>query len=161
LGLFGANQQAGAFGDLANKYLDMGQPYRDKLLASYQPGFSMADQPDFQNALDIGAQAAARATSAKVGNPVGNPGAYSEMEKYISGSLALPALNTYRSQLGTFGQFGTNQAGTAQMGEIQSQGGMYDALGYGLGKLTQPKNPYEDMMKGLMGGFKLNTGTSW
>jgi hypothetical protein len=157
LGVAGSNAQSDAFGDIAQQYLDMGAPYRNLLQQSYAPGFSMANQPDFQNALDIGAQAAARATSAKVGNPVDNPGAYSEMEKYISGSLALPQLNTYRSQLGTFGQMGTNQAGTAQMGEAQAQGGAYNALGYGLGQLTQPDNPF----KGLLDQFKpqnLNSG---
>lgn len=160
LGLYGANQQADAYGDVAQQYLGLGAPFREKLLQSYAPGFSMADQPDFQNAMDVGAQAAARATSARVGNPVDNPGAYAEMQKYITGSLALPQLNTYRSQLGSFGQLGTNTAGTASMGEASQTGGMYDALGSGLASLTKPKNPYEDLMKGLLGGFKLNTGTS-
>lgn len=161
LGVLGSNAQADAYGDVAQQYLGLGAPFREKLLQSYAPGFSMADQPDFQNAMDVSAQAAARATSAKAGNPVDNPGAYAEMQKYITGSLALPQLNTYRSQLGSFGQLGTNTAGTASMGEASQTGGMYDALGSGLASLTKPKNPYEDLMKGLMGGFKLNTGTSW
>lgn len=159
LGVAGSNAQADAYSDVANKYLALGAPYRDKLTASYAPGFSMADQPDFQNALDVGAQAAARATSARVGNPVDNPGAYAEMQKYITGSLALPQLNTYRSQLGSFGGLGVNTAGTASMGGASQAGGMYDAIGSGLASLTKPKNPYEDMFKGLMGGFKLNTGS--
>lgn len=150
LGLYGAGQQANAYGDIANKFLDMGAPYRGLLADSYKPGFSMANQPDFMNALDIGSQAAARATSAKAGNPVGNPGAYADMQKYISGSLALPQLNTYRSQLGTFGQLGTNQAGAAMGNQVQSQGNQYDALGYGIGQLTQPDNP----LKGLLDQFK-------
>lgn len=157
LGMAGANAQGDAYSDVADKYLALGAPYRQKLEASYAPGFSMADQPDFMNALDIGAQAAARATSAKVGNPVDNPGAYSEMQKYISGSLALPQLNTYRSQLGSFGQLGTNTAGTNDTAAAGQTSGMYNAAGYGLGQLTQPKNPYEDAMKGLLGQFgKLN-----
>lgn len=160
LGVLGSNAQADAYGDVAQQYLGLGAPFREKLLQSYAPGFSMADQPDFQNALDIGAQAAARATSARSGNPLDNPGAYAEMQKYITGSLALPQLNTYRSQLGSFGQLGTNTAGTASMGEASQTGGMYDALGSGLASLTKPKNPYEDLMKGLLGGIKLNTGTS-
>lgn len=153
LGLLGARQQSRAMGDIASQYSNMGAPYRSLLQQSYQPGFSMANQPDFQNAMDVGAQAAARATSAKVGNPVDNPGAYAEMQKYITGSLALPQLNTYRSQLGTFGQFGVNQAGTAQMGQAQAQSGMYDALGYGIGQMTQPDNPF----KGLLDQFRNQT----
>jgi hypothetical protein len=147
LGAYGANQQADSFGDLSQQYLNMGAPYRDKLYQSYQPGFDLAQaDPAFQGALDQAGQSAARATSARVGNPVDNPGAYAEMQKYITNSVALPQLNTYRSQLGTFGQFGTNQAGSAQSNQIQSQGGMYDALGYGLGQITQPESP----LKGLL-----------
>jgi len=100
--------------------------------------------------LDIGSQAAARATSAKSGNPTGNPGAYADMQKYISGSLALPQLNTYRSQLGTFGQLGTDQSGSAMGAQTKAQGGVYDALGYGIGQATQPDNP----LKGLFDQMK-------
>lgn len=149
LGLAGANSQSNALKDVYNQQMTLGAPYRDMLAQSYQPGFSMANQPDFMNALNIGADAAARATSAKSGNPVDNPGAYAEMQKYISGSLALPQLNTYRSQLGSFGQLGTNTAGAAALGGAQSQGGTYNALGYGLGQLTQPDNPF----KGLLSNF--------
>lgn len=158
LGAYGANQQADAYGNLASQYMNMGQPYRDKLLQSYQPGFDLASaDPAFQGALDQAGQSAARATSARAGNPVDNPGAYAEMQKYITNSVALPQLNTYRSQLGSFGQLGTNQAGTAQMGQIQSQGGMYDALGYGLGQVTQPENP----LKGLLDQFSKQTINNW
>lgn len=155
LGAVGSNAQADAYSDVANKYLALGAPYRDKLAASYQPGFSMADQPDFQNALDVGAQAAARATSAKVGNPVDNPGAYAEMQKYITGSLALPQLNTYRSQLGSFGQLGTNTAGTNDTQAAGQTSGMYNALGYGLGQLTQPQSLSDN---GALSRLLLNSG---
>jgi len=150
LGAYGANQQAQSYENIANKFMDMGQPYRNLLQQSYSPNFSMANQPDFMNALDIGSQAAARATSAKSGNPTGNPGAYADMQKYISGSLALPQLNTYRSQLGTFGQLGTDQSGSAMGAQTKAQGGVYDALGYGIGQATQPDNP----LKGLFDQMK-------
>jgi hypothetical protein len=159
LGILGANEQADASRDVADKYLAMGAPYRDRLNASYAPGFSMADQPDFMNALDIGANAAARATSAKVGNPVDNPGAYAEMQKYISGSLALPQLNTYRSQLGSFGQLGTAVAGANDTSAANQTGSMYNALGYGLGNLTQPQDSLSELLK--RSGVKLNTATSF
>jgi hypothetical protein len=163
LGVLGSNAQADAYGDVAQQYLNMGAPYRNLLQQSYAPGFSMADQPDFQNAMDVGAQAAARATSARSGNPVDNPGAYAEMQKYITGSLAMPQLNTYRSQLGSFGQLGTNTAGTASMGEASQTGGMYNALGYGLGQLTRPQDQTSGLLNQLLGnsGFRLNTGTSF
>lgn len=150
LGLAGANAQGNALKDVYNQQMTLGAPYRDRLNASYQPGFDLASaDPAYQGALDTAAQAAARATSAQVGNPVGNPGAYAEMQKYITNSTALPYLQNYRSQLGTFGQLGTNTAGAAALGQAQSTGGTYNALGYGLGQLTQPDNPF----KGLLSQF--------
>lgn len=150
LGAYGANQQADAYSDVANKYLSLGDPYRQMLLKTYDPNYSIADSPDFKNALDVGAQAAARATSAKVGNPVDNPGAYAEMQKYISGSLALPQLNTTRSQLGTFGQLGTNVAGANDTQAAGQTSGMYNALGYGLGQITQPQSNTQGALTKLL-----------
>jgi hypothetical protein len=157
LGMYGANQQAQSYENVANKFLDMGQPYRDRLNASYAPGFSMANQPDFMNALDLGSESVLKKLSATGGNPYGNAGAMAEANKYVSGSLALPQLNTYRSQLGTFGQLGTNQAGSAMGAQTQAQGGAYDALGYGIGQLTQPDNPF----KGLLDQFKYKPSNGW
>lgn len=158
LGVAGSNAQGDAYRDVADKYLALGSPYRDLLSASYQPGFSIADQPDFQNALDVGANAAARATSARSGNPVDNPGAYAEMQKYITGSLALPQLNTYRSQLGSFGQLGTNTAGTNDTNAAGQTSGAYNALGYGLGQITQPQSLLSGNNGGALSRLLLNSG---
>lgn len=162
LGLYGANQQSGAFADLANKGWEMGAPSRARFEGSFAPDFDLLKaDPLLQGGLDTAANTAARAWSAKAGNPADSPTAQAEIQKYLLGSVYLPQGNAYRSQNMTAGQLGTNLAGTATGAGINAEGGMYDALGYGLGQLTKPKNPYEDMMKGLMGGFKLNTGTSW
>lgn len=147
LGLAGANAQGNALKDVYSQQMALGAPYRDMLAQSYSPNFSMANQPDFMNALNLGADAVARATSTKANTF--DPGAQAEMQKYVSGSLALPQLNAYRSQLGSFGQLGTNTAGAAALGQAQSQGGTYNALGYGLGQMTQPDNPF----KGLLSQF--------
>lgn len=150
LGVAGSNAQADAYGNVADKYLALGAPYRAKLLETYAPGYSIADSPDFKNALDVGAQAAARATSAKYGNPVDNPGAYAEMQKYISGSLALPQLNTTRSQLGTFGQLGTNIAGANDTQAAGQTSGIYNSIGTGLYNLTQPQSPVTGALSKLL-----------
>lgn len=150
LGMYGAGKQADAYENVANQYLGMGQPYRDRLNASYAPGFSMADQPDFKNALDISSQSVLSKLSATGGNPYGNPGALAEADKYVAGSLALPQLNTYRSQLGTFGQLGVNTGGTANMNAASQTGNLYDALGYGLRSATQPDNQYKGVLDQLL-----------
>lgn len=150
LGVAGSIAQGNSYENVADKYLALGAPYRDKLLETYQPGYSIANSPDFMNALDVGAQAAARATSAKSGNPVDNPGAYAEMQKYISGSLALPQLNTTRSQLGTFGQLGVNTAGTNDTAAAGTTTGAYNALGTGLAAVTRPDDPYRGALSQML-----------
>ena len=159
LGVLGANQQADAYKDVADKYLALGAPYRDKLSASYAPGFSMADQPDFMNALNLSADAVARATSTKANTF--DPGAQMEMQKYVSGSLALPQLNTYRSQLGTFGNLGTNVAGTTDAASAGQTGSMYNALGYGLGQITQPQSNTNSALSDLLKRYSTGSTASF
>lgn len=162
LGVLGANQQANAYSDVADKYLALGAPSRTRLEASYAPGFNLASaDPAFQGALDTAAQAAARATSARSGNPVDNPGAYAEMQKYITNSVALPQLNTYRSQLGTFGNLGTNVAGTTDAASAGQTGSMYNALGYGLGQITQPQSNTNSALSDLLKRYSTGSTASF
>ena len=159
LGAYGANQQANAYRDVANKYLAMGEPYRNMLLGSYSPNFSASSIPGFNDAINQSSNAILRGLSTQ-GNPYDNPGGLQEATKYVTSNVALPALNTYRSQLGSFGQLGTNTAGTADMTSAGSKGGVLNAIGYGLnGVLNPQQNDLSSALKTL-GGLKLNTGFS-
>lgn len=169
LGYLGSQAQTGALQDTANQYLGMGAPYRNLLQASYQPGFSMENEPGYQGAVDASTNSFLRAASAgnapgvSRGNPMDNPGAWAETMKYVTNNTTLPALNNYRSQLGTFGQLGTNTAGSASLGAAGNAGNTYNALGYGLGQITSPQNTIPDWIKQLGGGLSslktnLNTG---
>jgi hypothetical protein len=156
LGYLGSEAQSNAASGVAdNKYLALGQPYREKLAASYAPGFSMQNEPGYADALDNTMNSYLRKASTG-GNPFSNPGVSAEALKYVNGSLALPQLNTYRSQLGGFGQLGINTAGTADLGAASNAGGKYDALGYGLSTLTQPNN---NQLQDLLSQYiRMNTG---
>jgi hypothetical protein len=86
-----------------------------------------------------------------------------EANKYVTQNVALPQLNTYRSQLGSFGQLGVNTAGTAGMQAASGAGGPYNAIGYGLGQLTGG-NDLENVLKqypGLLGNksYGVNNGS--
>jgi hypothetical protein len=165
LGYFGANQQADAYQNVANQQNAIGAPYRNLLNASYQPGFTMANEPGYKDALDLStdsflrAASAGRAPGVSGGNPMDNPGAWAETMKYVNSSLALPQLNTYRGQLGQFGGMGLNTAGAASLGGAQTAGGGLDAIGYGLGTIFNPQPNYADIFKQMGGGFKLNNGS--
>lgn len=162
LGVLGANQQADAYRDVANQYLALGAPYRDRLNASYAPGFDLRTaDPLFGNALTQSASDAARAVSAQVGNPYGSPGAMAEIQQQVLNRTALPYLANYRGQLGQFGGLGLNTSGAASMQGAGESGGAYDALGFGLSQITQPQNSIEDLLRRLGGGgtgFTLNRG---
>jgi len=153
LGALGSDAQRSALNTTADKYLQMGAPYRGLLGQSYQPGFTMMNEPGYKDALDASTNSFLRAASAgqapgvSGGNPMDNPGAWAETQKYVTANTALPALNTYRSQLGSFGQLGTNTAGTANLQAAAGAGGGYNAAGYGLGQMTNPSSSLDDLLK--------------
>jgi hypothetical protein len=164
-------------------YLGLGAPYRDRLNQSYQPGFDIFQaDPALQGAVDQTSNSLLRRLSTS-GNPFDNPGGLMEAQKYVNQNVALPQLNTYRSQLGGFGQLGVNTAGTTSMdaagiagragqsaansmgqfdmsaaGAVKplSNSGVYDALGYGLSSLTQPSQDPMAMMRQMQSMYPLN-----
>jgi hypothetical protein len=147
LGYLGADKQADSYRDMMNQYYGMGAPYRNLLQQSYQPGFDLNNEPGFKNAMDTGlntwlrAASAGRASGVSRGNPldVNNAGASIEGQKYITGSLALPYLTNYRSGLMGAGQLGLGPSAQFGGNSIQAEGGKYDAIGYGLGEIFNPK----------------------
>lgn len=163
LGVLGANKQADAFKEASDKYFGLGAPYRDRLNASYGTGFDLTkEDPQFKNALNTSADTVLRRLSANEGNPFDNPGGTAEAMRYVTGSTYLPQLNTYRSQLGSFGGLGVNTAGTMDATKASTSGGLYDALGYGLGQLTGSgtNTTLDQLLKKMSGtsGYGLNTG---
>lgn len=162
LGVMGSNKQQDAFKDVANQYLNIGAPYRDKLLASYQPGFDIAQaDPAFSKGLGASADAAARAVSSQSGNPFGNPGAMAEIQEGVLNRFIAPYTSNYRGQLGQFGGLGLNTAGPASLAGAGESGNKYDALGFGLGQLTSPQTDIGELLKKLTGsgglpGYKLS-----
>jgi hypothetical protein len=164
LGAYGANQQANSYQDMMNQYFSLGAPYRSLLQQSYQPGFDISKEPGYQNAMDTTMNTYMRAASAgnaqgvAGGNPFNNPGAFMESQKYLAGNLALPYLQNYRSGLSSSGQLGLGPAAQFGGNSIQSQGGVYDAIGYGLGEIFNPKPDYTQQFASMFNQPKLTTG---
>jgi hypothetical protein len=179
LGAFGAKSQADAARDAANtqaqalkdvqeRYLGLGAPYRDLLGASYKPGFSIWDDAATRDAAGRAADISARGYSHSVGNPFDSPTAQAGIYGDVLKGVALPQLNTYRGQLGTFGQLGTNTAGTAGLGAAQSMGqaagsgalpGILGALGGGLGTALNPRTSTDELLR-LLQGNRFGSGGS-
>lgn len=164
LGVLGANAQQDAFKDVSNQYLALGAPYREKLAATYQPGFDLTQaDPAFGKGLQASADAMARAVSVG-GNPAGNPGALAQIQEGVLNRYIAPYTANYRGQLGQFGGLGLNTSGQAALSGAGQSGDLYNALGFGLGQLTTPQNDIESLLRRLSNwntagnNFRMNTG---
>ena len=163
LGALSANQQANAFSDVANKFMGLGAPYRDKLLASYSPNFSLSNEPGYQDALNnstntfLRAASAGRAPGVSGGNPFDNPGAWAETLKYVNSNTALPYLQNYRSGLAGAGGLGVNASAAPFNNSATASGGVLGSLGYGLQQLTNPQPNWNSLLGQLLTQPKSNT----
>ena len=141
LGGIGASQQASASSDLAKQFMDLGKPYRDSLASLEANPASYYQSPEVQGALQQGSDALARSLSAKVGNPILNPTALQEMQNYSTNGL-LGQLNQRRSFLANAGGLGVGQAAQLGSNATQASGGVYNALGAGLGTVFGNQKDY-------------------
>lgn len=155
LGYLGAKEQSSALKEMQDKYLALGAPYRDKLAATYAPGYSVFDDSATKDAATRAADVAARSYSATSGNPFDQPSAQGGIYNSVLSGVALPQLNTTRSQLGSFGQLGLSTAGTAGLGAADQAGGGLNAIGYGVGTALNPQPNISDLLKQFGTGYKL------
>ena len=149
LGYLGADKMADAYKDISQQYINMGAPYRDTLASSYKPGFDLASQPGYGDAFDRMADISTRSWSARGGNPANNPGIQGGILNDVWNQSYLPALTSYRGQLGQFGGMGLNQSGQAAMAGANYASPALTGIGAGLGasgvlgsNYQQPQNPY-------------------
>jgi hypothetical protein len=158
LGYIGAGQQADAYQDVYNQQSAIGAPYRDRLNASYQPGFDLMSQPGYGDAFNRMAEISTNSWSPR-GNPANNPGIQAGVLNDVWSQNYLPALSNYRGQLGQFGGMGLNTAGQSSLMGAQTAGSGLDALGYAAGTMFNPQPNINDIFKQL-GGYKINVGGS-
>jgi hypothetical protein len=143
LGIAGADAQRSASNELADKFLAIGAPSRSRYEASMTPGFEPTSIPGFQGAIDTSTQTLLRQLSAQGGNPYGNPGGLAEVQKYITGSVGLPAIQQYQNQnasTGGYGAFNTAAPGSMTTA-ANSAGNIYNVLGNGINSLLNPPSP--------------------
>lgn len=149
LGGIGAAQQSSASSDLARQFMDMGKPYRDSLASLEANPAAYYQSPEVQGALQQGSDSLARSLSAKVGNPILNPTALQEMQNYTTNGL-LGQLNQRRNFLASAGGLGTSQAASLGNAATQASGGVYNALGAGLGSVFGNQRDYASELLDLL-----------
>src|SRR3990167_3725419 len=142
LGAYASNQQANSLENIANKYAEYGAPSRARYEGSFAPGFTMASDPGYQDALDQSASAAWRAGSMG-GNPAGNPAALSEILDRLYKGTAYPALQNYRTGNASAGGIasGTAAAPSLDQSAIGARTNVYNAFGAGIADvMNKPKS---------------------
>jgi hypothetical protein len=161
LGGVGASQKADASSNLYRDFMDLGKPYRDSLASLEANPAAYYQSPEIQGAQQQGSDAMARSLSATVGDPIFNKTALQEMQNYNQAGL-LNQLNQRRSFLANAGGLGVGQAAGLGSQAAQSQGGVYNALGAGLGTVFGNQKDYAsellDILKNRGGssGFSLS-----
>jgi len=140
LGVLGSNQQTNSLNNLSKQFAEYGAPSRARYESSYQPGFTMANDPGFTDALNLTGKASAHAQSV-TGNPTGSANAQTQINKDIFSQFAYPALQNYRSQNANAGGISSfnSAAPSAATSAVASQGNMYNALGAGINDIFNPK----------------------
>lgn len=138
LGIAAGLQQSNSTSALGDRILNMGAPSLARYEASFQPGFDIFQQPGYQQALDTSWDTGLRKLSTQ-GNPFGDPGALTEANKSIMGSLGLPALQNYRETNRAAGFGNVPQYAALGSQAIGQQGGAWEAAGAGLENLLNPR----------------------
>jgi hypothetical protein len=140
LGAYAANKQADSLQALADKYMNLGGPSRDRYEASFAPGFTMANDPGYTDALNQASKATMHALSVN-GNPVGSPNAWGRSLQDLYEKTAYPALNTYRNQNASTGGIASFSAAApgAATGAINAEGNVFNAVGGGINDIFNPK----------------------
>lgn len=165
LGMYAANQKAESLKRLADDSMTrwrdtmaIGAPSRGRYEASFQPGFSMANEPGYQDALGATTKATLHGLSV-TGNPAGSPNAWAQTLEDVNNKFALPALNSYRNTNATTGGYaGFNLSAArgpdtdATMAALNADDQFYNAIGSGVADLTTPRNSLEELMKRFGGG---------
>jgi hypothetical protein len=151
-GLAGANAQRSATNTLADRLSAFGAPSRARYESSFSPDFKITDMPGFQQALDAENDSLLRKASVN-GNPFGNPGVLAEINKYVTGNLALPALQNYRNQNASTGGYGAFSTAAPQAMTTAAATGAapYNVLGATAENLFNPQNSLADQLAKLTG----------
>lgn len=152
LGAIGSSSQASSLKDLADKYAGYGAPSRDRFEASFQPGFSMASDPGYQDALDQSSKATLHSLSVN-GNPAGSPNAWAQSLQDNYQKTAYPALQAYRSTNAAAGGLGTAAAAAPGLATsaIGANGQTMANLGGAFRDVTSDTSTLADLMKKLKG----------
>ena len=147
-GAIASKIQADAFRDMSDKYSAMGAPSRQRYEASFRPGFSLSNEPGFQDALNLASKSNLHALSTG-GNPALSPNAQAANMSDLTAKFTMPYLQNYRSINSASGGLSSYAPASinAESNAIQQQGGIFGALGSGAASIFNPPKSLADILK--------------
>ena len=95
LGAIASKDQSDNYRDLAEKYMSFGAPSRARYESSFAPGFTMANDPGYMDALGLSTKEFLHKASIG-GNPADSPNAWMQTLSDVNSKFAYPALQDYR-----------------------------------------------------------------
>lgn len=155
----GNNNTSNSLNDLAKDYMAMGQPYRDRLAATYTDPGAFLNSPEVQASLNLGTNALSRALSTQ-GNPAGSGRALTEIQNYATQNL-YGQLGNERNRLANFGGLSSfnSAAPTTTAAAINSNGNVWSNLGSAFSNVMNPSQnlSLNDILRAA--GINLNNGS--
>jgi hypothetical protein len=148
LGVYGANRQAQSLRDLAGKYMEMGAPSRARYEGSFAPGFTMANDPGYTDALNQAAKGSLHGLSVN-GNPADSPNAWNASLTDLYQKTAYPALQNYRginANAGGLSSFAEAAPGAASSA-INADAGKLNAIGAGAADIFNPPKSLAQILR--------------
>lgn len=152
LGAITSSQQASKLSDLAQQYSNYGAPSRARYEASFQPGFTMASDPGYQDALDSAGKTTLHSLSVN-GNPAGSPNAWAASQKDLYDKTAYPALQAYRNTNSVGGGLASGASAAPDLATkaIAQTGTTMADLGGAAKDVFAPTTTVDDLLKKLKG----------
>ena len=149
IGAAGANAQANAMERLANRYLEMGAPYRTRLESTYADPSAYLTSPEVTVPVQQGTDALARALSVQ-GNPAGSGTALQELQNYATNQF-YGRLGQERDRLAGYGGLTAYNAAApgAASSAVNAQRGVYDAIGAGTADVLNPPRGMQDIYRSM------------
>jgi hypothetical protein len=148
LGFIGAKDQQQSLAALGDKYFGVGAPSRARFEASFAPGFTMANDPGYKDALDQTTKSTLYSLSPG-GNPVGSPNAWTKTLSDVNAKFAYPALQDYRRINANTGGLAslTERAPTLETAAVNAGKTAYDAIGAGAADIFNPRKSLSDLLR--------------
>ncbi len=148
IGALASNKQADSLEALNREFMAVGAPSRGRFESSFAPGFSMASDPGYKDALDQTTKSFLHKASIS-GNPADSPNAWQQTLKDVNSTFAFPALQEYRRLNAGSGGLAalTSAAPATAIGAINADANVFNSLGGAAADVFNPPRGLEDLLR--------------